>query len=728
MDIAIELRVEPGGTSVEAIAVLPPGTASTAADVDVEVFGDDLLLIQLAAGGARREVRLPFAVDADTACVKFRKKEGRLTFSAAARDPEAAARAGARGESAAEAAAATGAGEPAGPLAEAPPPSESLPAAAPHPDQAGEPTAPPAADSNSSSSGPRQLTGERSTSSTQRTQQPPPEPGAPPEVAATPASSSTPPAPCPHHPTAAGPASPASNGALVAPTASSVQAPCPSAVTAAAAPRSPSGNSSASATSAASADDATLYAEFFCNSPPAVPTTSNHSQPSPAETTNGHAPNGHSALPAANAAKLNAAFAPTGGTASRTDGYSFAAPDHVVPAAPLPEGLPPVAPPIDARYLAVANGLRVSAHQQTATMAELLGLRKKPSAAATQRVKERVDAILQQVADTLDAYGYAVLDNFISEAAVLDARKELAVMEPHYSPGLIWVGKESEAGAQISVSNVRGDVVLWLDDQALGATAFVKDGVKRPCCFLQNQQLLADVDELVFEGLRPRLPYLAGLHRRSDAHMAIYPGKGARFARHIDNTTGDGRRLTVVTYLNPGWREDQGGALRVFPVRPGTAPSVDVLPLSGRVALFLSAEVGHEVMPAFAVRHAVTLWYYDAGEHAAALAAARVLPGATSRPSAQAGATEVLRDLLADESTSSIQATPEGLAQLATRVTALEPGAQELLAAVLGVPGRNALVEAFRVMTPAQLHRRREELRVMGLDTRYHAPDTTAHV
>ena len=64
----------------------------------------------------------------------------------------------------------------------------------------------------------------------------------------------------------------------------------------------------------------------------------------------------------------------------------------------------------------------------------------------------------------------------------------------HPSPpqrSLIWVGKEAEAGAQISVNAVRGDVVLWLDDGALGATAFVKDGVRRPCGFLQLQQVRA---------------------------------------------------------------------------------------------------------------------------------------------------------------------------------------------------------------------------------------------
>lgn len=74
-------------------------------------------------------------------------------------------------------------------------------------------------------------------------------------------------------------------------------------------------------------------------------------------------------------------------------------------------------------------------------------------------------------------------------AAVHSVRQEMKVMEPHYSPGLIWVGKEAESGAQISVSSVRGDVVLWLDDPALNATAFVKDGVRRACSFIQAQQV-----------------------------------------------------------------------------------------------------------------------------------------------------------------------------------------------------------------------------------------------
>ena len=28
---------------------------------------------------------------------------------------------------------------------------------------------------------------------------------------------------------------------------------------------------------------------------------------------------------------------------------------------------------------------------------------------------------------------------------------------------------------------------------------------------------------------------------------------------------GDGRRLTLLIYLNPGWKKEDGGALRLFP-------------------------------------------------------------------------------------------------------------------------------------------------------------------
>ncbi|GLC35544.1 hypothetical protein PLESTB_000195700 [Pleodorina starrii] len=685
------VALDAAGDGVVAVVALPPGAISSASDVDVEVLGDDTLLVRV-PGCCDQPLRLalPLPINPDTGRVRFKRTTGKLTFTASAAVAATAARSGADA------------------AAPAPPPGSTTA------------TVTAAADS---------LTALILESSAEASPQP--------HVAAEkPAAASNPVGPEQPEPLVAVAAAPSPQARGTDLGESNSNPPCPGA------------SDDAADTDT---DDAALYRDFYCDSPHAAAAAAAAAAvaaaaaaapsppPPPPQAAVAAAANGMGTAAASSvsqepdgaasvkAARVAAAFEPTGGTSSRDAGFSFTAPD-LPPPPPLPPGLPPVAAPIDCRYLAVANGLRVSAHSGTAALAEAMGLRRRPSAAAAARQAERVGEILRRVADTLDAYGYAVLDNYISEAAIRAARGELRVMEPHYSPGMIWVGKEAETGAQISVSSVRGDVVLWLDDQALNATAFVKDGVRRACSFMQLQQLLADVDELVFEGLRPRLPYLAGLHRRSDAMTAVYPGKGSRFARHVDNTTGDGRRLTVLTYLNPDWREQQGGALRLFPVRQGSAGVVDVLPLAGRVALFLSAEVAHEVMPAFAPRHAVTLWYFDAGEHAAALTAAKVLPGASSLPTAQAAATALLRDLLADEAAAGIQATPEGCAELGTRVASLEPGAQQLLAAVLGLPNTTALVESMRGLTPDSLRRRREELRNMGLGSQHHAPDTSAHV
>jgi hypothetical protein len=45
------------------------------------------------------------------------------------------------------------------------------------------------------------------------------------------------------------------------------------------------------------------------------------------------------------------------------------------------------------------------------------------------------------------------------------------------------------------------------------------------------------VDALM-ESMKTQCASLSGVYERSDAMLAVYPGEGARFAKHIDNTTG----------------------------------------------------------------------------------------------------------------------------------------------------------------------------------------------
>ncbi|CAN0101742.1 unnamed protein product, partial [Hapterophycus canaliculatus] len=84
-------------------------------------------------------------------------------------------------------------------------------------------------------------------------------------------------------------------------------------------------------------------------------------------------------------------------------------------------------------------------------------------------------------------------------------------------------------------------------------------------------------------------------------------------------------QITALYYLNPSWTPSMGGQLRVHMnagaesgARGGCCPRADesegrkwdIEPLLDRLVLFRSDLVDHEVLPAFAPRLAVTLWFY----------------------------------------------------------------------------------------------------------------------
>ena len=76
--------------------------------------------------------------------------------------------------------------------------------------------------------------------------------------------------------------------------------------------------------------------------------------------------------------------------------------------------------------------------------------------------------------------------------------------------------------------------------------------------------------------------------------------------------------MTAIYYANPGWRPENGGALRLHAHgTDGTdaadaatdAGAVDLAPLLDRLLVFLSERVEHEVLPTKTPRWAVTAWF-----------------------------------------------------------------------------------------------------------------------
>lgn len=130
--------------------------------------------------------------------------------------------------------------------------------------------------------------------------------------------------------------------------------------------------------------------------------------------------------------------------------------------------------------------------------------------------------------------------------------------------------------------SIRRDAIVWVDPPAL-------------------ERL-----HVLFEELRRELnrAYL-GL-RVFDVQLARYAGDGAGYARHRDAFHGgDSRIVTAIYYLNPEWRDEDGGALRVH-LRGGAR---DIEPRLDRLVAFFSDAVEHEVLPTARERLAVTAWY-----------------------------------------------------------------------------------------------------------------------
>ena len=97
---------------------------------------------------------------------------------------------------------------------------------------------------------------------------------------------------------------------------------------------------------------------------------------------------------------------------------------------------------------------------------------------------------------------------------------------------------------------------------------------------------------------------------------AVYPGSRgtpASYCKHFDGNH-DGkapsnkRKLTAILYLNDEWdaRRD-GGCLRAY-LSGGGGEYRDIEPRAGRVLLFDSTTIEHEVLPCVRTRMALTLW------------------------------------------------------------------------------------------------------------------------
>jgi SM-20-related protein len=106
-----------------------------------------------------------------------------------------------------------------------------------------------------------------------------------------------------------------------------------------------------------------------------------------------------------------------------------------------------------------------------------------------------------------------------------------------------------------------------------------------------------------------------------NAKLAVTSPGGSVYPLHIDNPQGlsvdDTRKLTCILYLNPDYKDQDGGELRIVLGDEKGLQTIDIPPSGGRLLLFWSDEIPHEVLPTspdadvedeHLDRYALTIW------------------------------------------------------------------------------------------------------------------------
>lgn len=196
-----------------------------------------------------------------------------------------------------------------------------------------------------------------------------------------------------------------------------------------------------------------------------------------------------------------------------------------------------------------------------------------------------INPVFETIIEDIQKQKFSIVDGFFSAEEVVQLRDSL--LEKYEADHF----KKSAIGNRVNEeihSEIRGDFILWIDQLKASPT---------------EQLFFNKINELV-EYLN-RTCFLGILHK--EFHYAVYP-KGTFYAKHLDTFQNDDRRkLSVVCYLNEAnWPKENGGELSLY---LDTTEVLDVLPLPGRVVIFESQELEHEVKVVKAAeRYSITGW------------------------------------------------------------------------------------------------------------------------
>ncbi len=192
-------------------------------------------------------------------------------------------------------------------------------------------------------------------------------------------------------------------------------------------------------------------------------------------------------------------------------------------------------------------------------------------------------SLFESIVDDISTKGYSVRDNAL-EPVLLDKLNDRIKLMSAAKFKRAGVGRHDDHTVK---DLVRTDEISWIEGDCDAEAAWIG----------WAESLQAYVNRRLFLGLFS-----------FESHFAHY-APGDFYKKHQDSFKGEANRvLSIVVYLNKDWLPDSGGELLIYTADAGQSP-VKVTPAYGTVAIFLSEEFPHEVLPSRRDRFSIAGWF-----------------------------------------------------------------------------------------------------------------------
>lgn len=192
-------------------------------------------------------------------------------------------------------------------------------------------------------------------------------------------------------------------------------------------------------------------------------------------------------------------------------------------------------------------------------------------------MEHKFEALIEGLLD----HQFGSVDAFISPELTAALRQQL---ETVYEAGAM---KPAGIGQHFTYEKnlkIRGDLIYWLEKEHSAAEK----------AFLEHIEAFVDyLNRTCYTGINA-----------FEFHFARYEA-GSFYKRHLDQFKSDqGRKFSLVTYLNENWNTEDSGQLLLF---SGEKPE-EIFPAGGRAVFFKSDEIEHEVKVATRARMSIAGW------------------------------------------------------------------------------------------------------------------------